>query len=145
MIIHIDMDGVISDFQSAKKAALKAHPSILEPHLEYGFYMSLAPIKDAISSVQYLIEETPHDIYILTAPAVRNPASYIEKRLWIEKYFNTELARKLIISPNKGLLKGDILIDDHQTGWGQQHFEGQLYHFGGADYPDWSSILNQLK
>ena len=85
-----------------------------------------------------------YDVYILTSPAVRNPASYIEKRLWIEKYFNLEFTRKLIISSNKGLLRGDILIDDHKEGWGQDGFKGQFIHFGSTQYPDWNQVLKQL-
>ncbi len=42
---------------------------------------------------------------------------------------------KLIICSNKGLLKGDILIDDHISGRGQEFFEGKLIHFGQNEYP----------
>ncbi len=39
----------------------------------------------------------------------------MEKRVWIEKYFGLEFTEKLIISANKGLLKGDLLIDDQTS------------------------------
>jgi 5'(3')-deoxyribonucleotidase len=54
------------------------------------------------------------------------------------------ITEKLIISPNKGLLKGDILIDDIVEGKGQEHFEGELIHFGSAKFPDWESVLERV-
>jgi hypothetical protein len=36
----------------------------------------------------------------------------------MEKYFGLEFTGKLIISPNKGLLKGDILINELISGRG---------------------------
>jgi len=144
MIIYIDMDGVLCDYNSAYKAALSHQPHILYPQSEYGFYIGLKPLEHAIESVNKLIQSPAYDVYILTSPSVKNPACYIEKRLWVEKYFDLDLARKFIISPNKGLFKGDILIDDHITGWGQENFEGEVWHFGGEQFPNWHSILKKL-
>ena len=79
-------------------------------------------------------------MYILTAPSVRNPSSYTEKRLWVEEHLGLGAAYKLIISPNKGLNLGHYLIDDYTKGKGQENFEGRLLQFGSAEYPDWISI-----
>ena len=76
------------------------------------------------------------EVYILTAPSVRNPFSYTEKRLWVEKYFDLDLYRRLIISPYRGLLKGDLLIADYDQGRGQEDFEGGLIRFVSAEVPD---------
>ena len=54
------------------------------------------------------------------------------------------MTTNLIICSHKGLLKGDILIDDHASGRGQELFEGKLIHFGQDDYPDWETVLNTL-
>ncbi len=144
MRLYIDMDGVLCDFDTAYQTASKLFPNAQDFHLESGFYRHLKPIYNAIESVNTLIQSNQYDIYILTAPAVRNPYCYMEKRLWIEQYFNLDLAKKLIISPNKGLLIGDILIDDHLTGWGIESFKGKILHFGQAKFPHWQAILAEL-
>ena len=95
--------------------------------------------------VQKLINLEKFDPYILTAPSTRNPFSYTEKRVWIEKYFGVEFTEKLIISSNKGLLKGDILIDDLISGRGQENFEGKIMQFGSANYPDWKTVIARLE
>jgi 5'(3')-deoxyribonucleotidase len=51
---------------------------------------------------------------------------------------------RLIICSHKGLLKGDILIDDNDSGRGQEHFEGRLIHFGSPQCPDWASVRSTL-
>ncbi|MCM8526915.1 MAG: hypothetical protein NE327_10385 [Lentisphaeraceae bacterium] len=45
------------------------------------------------------------------------------------------------MSSNKGLLKGDLLIDDHDSGRGQESFEGEFILFGGSKFPDWPSVM----
>jgi 5'(3')-deoxyribonucleotidase len=145
MIVYIDMDDVLCDYTTAFNNAIEETPGIAFPQSQYGFYANLAPITGAIESVQKLIISEKFDPYILTAPSTRNPFSYTEKRVWIEKYFGIEFMEKLILSPNKGLLKGDILIDDLISGRGQESFEGNIIQFGSADYPDWKTVIAQLE
>lgn len=144
MIIYIDMDDVLCDYTTAFNNAIEETPGIAFPQSQYGFYANLTPITGAIESVQKLINSEKFDPYILTAPSTRNPFSYTEKRVWIEKYFGIEFTEKLIISPNKGLHKGEILIDDLISGRGQESFEGQIMQFGSAVYPDWNTVMKKL-
>ena len=140
-IIYIDMDEVLADFYKLYEEKIEANPSIKFPQAEYGFFANLEPIKDSIGSVKSLIECELFDVYILTAPSVKNPLCYTEKRVWIEKYFGIDFCEKLIISPNKGLNKGDYLIDDNNYGKGQDQFEGKLIHFASDEFPDWKSVI----
>jgi 5'-nucleotidase len=48
--------------------------------------------------------------------------------------------KKLIICPNKSLLKGQYLIDYNHTGKGQEKFEGKLIHFGSDEFPNWEKV-----
>ena len=109
------------------------------PQSQYGFFAKLKPMPDAIESVQTILNTDHFDLYFLTAPTIRNPFSYTEKRVWIEAYFGLPAVNKLIICSNKGLLKGDLLIDDHTNGRGQECFEGRLIHFGSPDFPNWKA------
>ena len=95
---------------------------------------------DTVEVYQWLNNQDNVDLYILTAPSVRNPSSYTEKRLWLERYLGLKTAYKLIISPNKGLNLGHYLIDDYIEGKGRENFEGQILQFGSKEYPDWKSI-----
>ena len=142
MIIYIDMDDVLCKYTEAHKASIVKQPEIEFPQSIKGFFENLEPMEDAIESVQKLRQE--FDVYILTAPSTRNPLSYTEKRLWIEKYFDYEFTKKLIIRSNKGLLKGDVLIDDHCEGKGQESFEGKLIHYGTESFLNWKKVIKSI-
>jgi 5'-nucleotidase len=144
-IIYVDMDDVICDFKARYRQKLQLEPMIIYPQSQYDFFRRLEPIAIAIESVNYLNKQELFDLYILTAPSIRNPLSYTEKRLWIEDYFGLDMVRKLIISPNKGLNKGDYLIDDMENGKGQENFEGKILQFGSIEYPSWNDIINYFK
>lgn len=140
-IVYIDMDGVLCDFNGGYAAYKKKNPLVQFPQSQYGFFRRLKPIKEAIESVNFLNEQEQFDIYFLSAPSVINPLSYTEKRLWIEDYFGFGMANKLILSPNKGLNKGDFLIDDCDFGKGQEDFEGKLILFGSDEFQNWETVM----
>ena len=138
------MDDVLCDFSGAHKRALDRKPENKYPQCEFDFFRNLEPIPQAIESVNWLISSPKYDVYILTAPSYFNPMCYTEKRMWVEKYLGMEMVKKLIISPNKGLNKGDYLIDDYISGKGQEGFEGELIHFGSELFPSWSEVIHYL-
>lgn len=145
MIVYIDMDDVLCDYRGAFNRALSSNPEIHYPQSQYGFYANLTPINGAIDSVHYLLSSSKFKPYILTAPSIFNPLSYTEKRIWVEKYLGFKFTERLIISPDKSLLNGDLLIDDRVTGHGQESFKGQLLQFGCTKYPNWDSVCKYLK
>ncbi|MDO6525183.1 hypothetical protein Q4519_05750 [Motilimonas sp. 1_MG-2023] len=145
MIVYIDMDDVLCDFSRAFQRAIAHTPQIQFPQSQYGFYTALEPIEGAIEAVNALIESSSYTPYILTAPSVRNPLCYTEKRVWVERYFGLDFAEKLIICSNKGLLKGDYLIDDKSKGRGQEGFTGELIQFGQAPFQDWQEVRKYLR
>jgi len=95
--------------------------------------------------VKLLIASDKYEPYILTAPSTRNPFSYTEKRVWVEKKFGYSFVDKLIICSNKALLDGDVLIDDNGSGKGQENFEGRLFLFGGDEFPDWQAVVKGFR
>ena len=136
--IYVDMDGVLCDYVASLTAAKEKYPQLPFPQSLPGFFLNMAAIDGAIETVNRLRES--FDVWALTAPAVQNPLCYTEKRLWIENHFDLDFAHRTIISPNKSLLKGDYLIDDHATGRGQDRFEGQLIHFGTPAFSNWNMV-----
>lgn len=144
-LIYLDMDDVLCQYTKAHREALLENPKIQYPQSQYGFFRNLEPMKDAIFAVNYLRQQSIFDVYILTAPSVKNPLCYTEKRLWIEDHLGFEMVERLIISPNKGLSMGDYLIDDHKTGRGQENFKGELLQFGTPGFENWQKVLNYFK
>ncbi|MEY3450883.1 MAG: hypothetical protein RL711_708 [Bacteroidota bacterium] len=134
-IVYVDMDDTLCDFTKAY-FSLKSDECYY-PQSTYGFFRNLEPIEDAIES--YKILEEHFDVYILTAPSVHNPLCYSEKREWVEKHLGFETCRKLIISPNKALLKGHYLIDDRV----HNGFEGEHIHFGTV-FKKWKTVIKHL-
>ena len=141
-ILYVDMDDVLCDYSTALESALRSKPGIEFPQSVSGFFEDLEPLPGAVEAFNELA--TQYDVYILSAPSVPNPLSYTEMRLWAENHLGMEMVSKLILASNKGLLKGDYLIDDYDSRRGQEHFEGELIHFGSQKFPDWGSVANYL-
>lgn len=133
--IYCDMDNTLCDMTTPYLKALKDNPEIKYPQSQYGFFTNLKPIEGAIEAFFILAKD--YDVWILSKPSVMNPLCYTEKRVWVEKYLGYEYCEKLILCCEKGLLKGDFLIDDNP--W--PNFEGKQILFGGQDYPNWRSVL----
>jgi 5'-nucleotidase len=139
-IIYVDMDHTLCNFSASYLKYKEDFPQVEYPHSIPGFFSGLAPMPNAVEVYQWLNNQDNVDLYTLTAPSVRNPSSYTEKRLWVEEHLGIDAALKLIISPYKGLNLGHFLIDDYIEGKGQESFEGKLLQFGSSKYPDWKSI-----
>lgn len=135
------MDGVLCDYITPYNENLLKNNKQLFPQSEYGFFIKLKPIDNAIESVIKLTEK--YDIWILTKPSTKNLNSYSEKAYWILQHLGQEMLNKTIFSCNKALLMGDILIDD-QNNANQDKFIGKWIQFGSNKYKDWNAVLIEL-
>jgi len=142
MIIYIDMDDVICDFKGTYAIMRELNPSLKFPQSSIKFWTSLKPVEGAIKAVNTL--RGLHDVFILSAPSIRNPASYSGKRIWVENHLGRDFIDRLILCNYKGLLKGDYLIDDNIKGKGQENFEGTQIVFGNKLFPTWKEVLKVL-
>lgn len=139
VIVYVDMDGVICDYKKNYLTHIAKNPDLKYPQSQYGFFLELEPIPGSIEAVLKL--SSLCDVWILTAPSTPNPMSYAEKNYWVKKYLGEEYVSKLIMSPNKSLLKGDYLIDDNEwTNW-QGDFEGELILIGSEEFPNLMSTI----
>lgn len=139
--IYVDLDGVMCDFLKAYLKALSEYPEQKYPQAQWGFFLKLEEVKDAISSFRMLQEK--YDVWILTRPSFKNVNSFTEKAQWIWDHLGFDVVEKTIMSGDKSLLKGDYLIDD-MDGAGQSSFEGEWIHFGSDKFPDWKSVISYL-
>jgi len=142
-IVYVDMDGVLSNYSKRHKELQNAR-GYRYPQSTYGFFRNLELIEGAKEAIENLKERKDVDLYILSSPSYKNPLSYSEKREWIEREFGLELAKNLILSTNKGLNKGDFLIDDNIEGNGQENFEGEVIQFGCGECKNWEETIRYL-
>jgi 5'(3')-deoxyribonucleotidase len=134
-IVYIDLDGVLADYESRKIVTTERERN------GKGFFESLEPIIYAAWAFKVLNEY--FDVYILSTAPWSNIHSWTEKRVWVDKHLGELAYKKLILSHNKGLLKGHFIIDDRTVN-GVSEFEGEHIHFGSEKFPDWETIVKYL-
>ena len=138
--VFIDMDGVIVDFDKAKKALGKTGDEV---KVIPGFYASLEPIPNAFAGVRSLIG-MGFDAWISTKPPTGIAQAYAEKADYIINNL-PELKRKIIITHDKGLLgdEGDYLIDDRPHKANCERFRGKLIYF--HEECSWEEVLQKFR
>lgn len=153
MLILLDQDNVLADFETAFHAAWTAgghaHPA-LPPHArtqfyvrdDYpahlrreveaiytapGFFRELPPLPGAVAAVAAMLE-AGHDVRICTSPLPGSHHCAMEKFEWVERHLGAEHVHRLILTRDKTLVHGDVLVDDNPA-------------ITGARKPDWRHIL----
>jgi 5'-nucleotidase len=137
MIILIDMDDVLADFDGGfltkwrerypdkyfvplderKEFYMRDEypeellPAMTELFTEKGFVASLPEIEGGADAAK-TIKEMGHDVFICTSPMRQYANCVAEKYQWVEKHLGFDWTTKIILSRDKTLIKGDILIDD---------------------------------
>lgn len=74
------------------------------------FFLGMKAIPGAIEGITRLLEEG-HNIRVCTSQLTKNPYCLQEKYDWLQHHAPS-LIRRLIITKDKTLVRGDILIDD---------------------------------
>ncbi len=146
--LYVDMDGVLANFELHRE---NLNPKLREKYNNQvdkipGFYALIPPMEGAIEALTFLSEK--FDTFILSAPSWSNPSSVLHKLEWLQLYFGHDeespIYKRLILSHDKSLLKGDFLIDDRPTAYGAGEFEGELIQFGNSVFPNWNSVVTYL-
>ena len=136
MLILIDQDGVLADFERGFHAAWKAtghepiplherqtfyvrddYPVHLRQEVEAvylspGFFRELPPTEGAIEALCELLE-SGHDVRICTSPLNQYRHCLPEKYEWIERHLGSDFVPRMIVTKDKTLIHGDVLIDDN--------------------------------
>lgn len=153
MLILLDQDGVLADFDAAFYAAWQQHyphtpiparaqrrsfyllEDIPEPLREQaealytrpGFISNLPPVPGALEAWQAL-SAMGFTLRICSTPLQQYENCVAEKYQWVEKHLGRAATRQLILSADKTLVQGDVLIDDNP-------------HIKGAHTPSWQHIV----
>jgi hypothetical protein len=143
IIVYIDMDDTIVQYTKQKEQMLKDCPEMAFPQANYGFFTSMTPFDDAVDVIKKMIAHPMIEVGIATAPSIRNPMSYTEKRVCIEDLFGLDFCENLVIISKKNRLDGKnvYLVDDRNSGNGQDLFiKGKHIHYGSEDFPNWKVV-----
>ena len=157
--VLVDMDGVLCEFdQHFLDTFKKLHPGqpfvpIEERHHFYlskdyrkyyqekakdmcisiidseGFYGNLAPIPGGVEALKEMASMEGVEVFLCSSPQITSQYSAQEKLNWIREYMGAEWMERLVLSTDKTIVKGDILIDDKDT------------ITGAEDPPTWDHIL----
>jgi 5'-nucleotidase len=152
MIVLIDMDGVIADFEQGVIDGLRRfysevpiipkrerkifhvdeqYPREYQPLVRSvyqlpGFYRNLKPIVGSLEALADL--EKNHDIRICTSPLTVYHNCVLEKYEWVENNLGESWVKRIMLMKDKTLANGDILIDDKPN-------------ITGSISPSWEHIL----
>ena len=140
LTIFIDMDGVLANFDKAKRSHPDFEKKGFRPDLTLDF-SKFEPIPGALEAVKDLIE-MGHDLFIATTPPWNHPDAWGQKRHWVEEHL-PQLKRKMFLTHRKDLLIGDVLIDD-STYRGQRDFKGTFMHFRPNEGLDWDFCVKTI-
>ena len=141
--LYIDMDNVLVDFPSAFARLPKELMAEYEGREDEipGIFALMAPLPEAIDAFRQL--SAHYDTFILSTAPWENPSAWSDKLLWVRQHLGELAHKRLILSHNKHLNRGDYLIDD-RTKNGADRFIGEHIHFATTRFPDWQSVLAYL-
>ncbi len=143
--IYIDMDHTFCDFIASLPYWKERGLTEIEkrcPWSQKGFFSSLLPMEGALEFWHKWYDTA--DLWFLTRPSIPNRHCYTEKADWVFKYLGEDGVKRLILSPRKDFLIGDILIDD-ASNCGQTAFKGVWFQFGSEKYPDWKAVDSSIE
>lgn len=101
--------------------------SIVALYTQPGFFLGLEPVQGARDALEEMVH-AGHEVRICTSPLTAYTHCVLEKYQWVEKYFGHEWTRRIILTKDKTLVRGDILIDDKPE-------------ITGAMSPTWKHVL----
>ena len=127
MTLFIDLDGVLSDMDTAYAAITGAPPDKKLDNVDWrlvvaepGFYANMPPMPDMRELWDYV--STWPDVVILTGVPTYVPEAEADKRAWVTKHLGAHVRMIGCKSRNKSLhmKPGDIIVDDwekHRKLW----------------------------
>jgi 5'-nucleotidase len=137
MVILVDMDNTLVEFsESLARIWRERYPGEVfvspaeqrnfHPHKDYpkhlhekvhaicheaGFIRELAPTPGGIDAVREMLAEG-YDVRFVTSHLIGYDPSVLEKFQWVEDHFNREFVDRIVLTRDKTLIRGDILVDD---------------------------------
>lgn len=153
MRILVDMDGVLSDLEGgflkrwrerhpdkpyiplAERTAyvvVEQYPAELRPLAREvcyadGFFRELEPIPGGINALREM-EAMGMEVFICTSPLPGSKRCVMEKYDWVEAHLGAGWLRRMVMTGDKTIVRGEVLIDDRPE-------------VAGVDQPTWEHII----
>jgi 5'-nucleotidase len=118
-----------------------------------GFYRDLQPVPGAREAL-YEMLEAGLEVFLCSTPSLGNPTCASDKFAWLDEHFGREITKRTILTQDKTLVTGDLLIDDkpeitgaHTPAWTHILY-GQAYNIGLPgpridDWSEWSAVVGE--
>ncbi|XP_043761528.1 5'(3')-deoxyribonucleotidase, cytosolic type [Cervus elaphus] len=94
-----------------------------------GFFLDLEPIPGALAAMREMNDMQDTQVFICTSPLMKYDHCVAEKYRWVEKHLGPQFVERIIVTRDKTVVSGDILIDDKEVIQGQE------------ETPSWEHIL----
>jgi 5'-nucleotidase len=95
--------------------------------IDPSFYSALEPIPGSRTALRQMLKEG-HDVRIVTSPWVSNPTCASDKLNWVVRQYGAHWGQRVIITTDKTLVRGDVLVDDKPE-------------VTGVERPSWVHVL----
>lgn len=116
------------EYWDLNKGRTPDEKAIIEQVLtEPGFYSRLEPIPGAKQALKSALR-AGHDVRIVSAPYISNPTCASDKIAWIVRHYGSHWASRLILTNDKTVVHGDLLVDDKP-------------YITGSMEPTWTHVL----
>ena len=93
-----------------------------------GFYQNLPPIPGALEALRE-IKNSNNSVLLCTSPMLpKYENCVLEKYHWVYKHLGEEWVYNIVLTKDKTIIKGDILIDD-------------MPEVNGTEKPEWEHVL----
>lgn len=98
-------------FKTQKFYDAKYRAEIAEMMDTPGFYSELEPMEGAVEAI-HAMTDAGIQVFLCTAPYVTNKTCASEKMDWVERHLGAGYLNRTVITSDKTLVRGDVLIDD---------------------------------
>lgn len=157
-IVLVDMDGVLADFNTSMWSAIREltgveysrdltgqsydlravlpdrHKHLPDTVMSLpGFFRGLTPVPGGVAAV-HAMEAAGFHVLLCSTPFVGSPSCASEKMAWVREHLGAQWVDRLILTADKTLVFGDVLIDDKPTIEGRVAPQWEHVAFGREPY-----------